>query len=899
MHFVSRWSSLALLALATLPLAAVATPPSIYAPDFPGAESLNWSKRPVQLYVGYPYQYRYSALGDATSYQVDGLPAGLTCDPTTGVISGTPQQDGEFPLVLKASNAAGETGSLAVTLTVQPVPTTAPTIQEIGDFDTSYAGTQFGDSFYGKHNLIIMATEGPTSYSAAGLPPGAQFDAAKGFVYYEDNATVPGTYHCTLSATNAVGTGSTSFVWRVHPAIPDFGIQPNRTHFITGDVIAFTVTFNAAVMVTGAPTLDFAYGKSAVFSSGSGTSTLVFTYQTTLDDGDISGYTPYTITLNGGTIIGADGLSAQVFEHSSRNVNQPQVLVFSPHLSATAGSGAVGTPFTLAENTSPDAGADYRVTEGSLPDGLTLNPFTGDITGTPTTAGTSTFKLQASNRNGVVLAEDVTITISSNASPAPGPTDNPPPTTNPPPTQNPPPTDTPPPTDNPPPTDAKSDQTITFSSPVSALLVGRPVTLGALSSAGLPVTYSVVSGDATISGNLLTPTSTATLVVRASSAGNGTVNPASIDVNFGQPQKQAQVISTAPTGGSVPAELPVALAATSSSGLPVTYNVVSGPAEISHGTLTFTGTGQVVVRASQSGDGTFAPASDVTLIFTAKPVDRLVNLSTRIHVNAGDASQGAIAGFVITGSAPKPVLIRAVGPTLSSFGVTTPLSRPELRVFDAKATLIATNGGWNDDAQIAAAGDAVGAFALAPGSRDAAVLLTLAPGEYTAQVQSGGAGTVLVEVYDVSANAAVPTKQLINISARGTVGAGDDVIIGGFVVSGAAPKRVLLRAIGPALSTFGVANVVSDPVLTLYDSGGAVLARNDNWETAEAGSGVPLAGQPQDITDAESSSGAFALPGGSRDAAMVVTLNPGRYSVVASGANGATGAAIVEVYEVP
>lgn len=452
-----------------------------------------------------------------------------------------------------------------------------------------------------------------------------------------------------------------------------------------------------------------------------------------------------------------------------------------------------------------------------------------------------------------------------------------------------------PPPPPPSPTASKSDQSITFSSPVSAIVIGQPIPLGATSSAGLPITYTVLSGDATIDGNILTPTSTAPLSVRASSAGSDTVNPAFADVAFGTPQKAAQAITIATTGGSVPAEKSVTLSGTASSGLPVTYTVVNGPATVTGNTLTFTGIGTVDVRASQSGNGTYAAASDTTLTFTANPIDRLVNISSRLHVGT-DAAHTAIAGFVVTGSAPKPILIRAVGPGLAGYGVQDSVTAPQLQLTDTAGNVLAANSDWNNDAQISAMGDSVGAFRLTTGSKDAAIVMTLAPGGYTAQVSSAAPGSVLIEVYDGTSNAAVPTKQLINISTRGTLDAGDS-IIAGFVVSGAQSKRVLIRAVGPGLESFGVSGVLVDPVVKVYDASRTLIAQNDNWETGQTVAQMPAPATPAQIAAAGTSAGAFALKPGATDAAVVLTLGPGAYTAIVSGAAGGSGAALVEVYE--
>jgi hypothetical protein len=333
-----------------------------------------------------------------------------------------------------------------------------------------------------------------------------------------------------------------------------------------------------------------------------------------------------------------------------------------------------------------------------------------------------------------------------------------------------------------------------------------------------------------------------------------------------------------------------------------------------------TGRHMIRVVTLQQGSGTYFSASqgvfwDVTSISSpgtgnpnlpppplptppVGPGSRLVNLSSRLRIASGDASRGAIAGFVVKGAA-RPLLIRAVGPTLSGVGIGSPLANPNLEVLDASGRSLASNAGWNNDGRIADAAAIAGAFRLNDGSADAALLLTLPAGSYTAQVRSGGSGTALVEVYDVASDPSSTGPQLINLSTRGTVGTGDNVIVAGFIVSGSDSKRVLIRAVGPGLANYGVGGTLSDPMLTLFDSRNTILARNDNWESPIASEALTMANSPSDIVAAGASVQAFNLQSGSRDAALLVTLPPGGYTASVSGVNGATGVALVEVYEVP
>jgi uncharacterized delta-60 repeat protein len=291
--------------------------------------------------------------------------------------------------------------------------------------------------------------------------------------------------------------------------------------------------------------------------------------------------------------------------------------------------------------------------------------------------------------------------------------------------------------------------------------------------------------------------------------------------------------------------------------------------------------------------GTFAGMRFAGLRDDVLRTDRLANISTRGR--AGTGEDVLIAGFVVSGTAPRPVLVRAIGPALTPLGVTGALADSQLALFSG-STKIAESDNWGVEPhsiEIAAASSQVGAFALPLSGKDAALLVTLAPGSYTAQVsgQNNTSGVALVEVYDAgSPGPASTTPKLINIATRGRVGTGDDVLIAGIVVTGNVPKRVLIRGIGPTLGTFGVAGTLADPVLTLYN-GSTSIATNDDWG---------LSTQVTDIGAAAASVGAFPLLMSSKDACLLITLQPGiSYTAQISGKSGATGIALVEVYEVP
>jgi hypothetical protein len=267
---------------------------------------------------------------------------------------------------------------------------------------------------------------------------------------------------------------------------------------------------------------------------------------------------------------------------------------------------------------------------------------------------------------------------------------------------------------------------------------------------------------------------------------------------------------------------------------------------------------------------------------------RLVDISTRSPVATGDAVQ--IAGFVISGTIPKTVLIRASGPTLAALGVQGALVDPTIELHGPTGT-IGFNDNWSTDTliaeQIRTAAAQIGAYPWATGSKDAALLVTLNPGVYSAIVagKSGGSGVALVEVYEISGG----PSAMANISTRSQVGTGDAVQIAGFVVTGTSPKTLLIRAAGPTLAALGVQGALIDPTIELHNTS-AAIAFNDDWSSDAA--------KADAIRAAGLTVGAYGWATGSKDAALLVTLNPGVYSAIVAGKSGGSGVALVEVYDV-
>ena len=265
----------------------------------------------------------------------------------------------------------------------------------------------------------------------------------------------------------------------------------------------------------------------------------------------------------------------------------------------------------------------------------------------------------------------------------------------------------------------------------------------------------------------------------------------------------------------------------------------------------------------------------------------LVNVSTRGMVETGERI--LIVGFVIEGDSDKSMLIRGVGPALTEFDLVGALSDPYLEIYDADKVKIMENDDWSTG-DVTALSDtmlAAGAFALAPDSKDAVIVADFAPGIYTAHLYGvdGATGVGMIEAYETEEDG----NRLVNISTRGEVGEGENVLIGGFVVSSNS-CTVLIRAAGPAIADYMVEGSLSDPVLQVFDSNGVMIAENDDWSSSTDAVEIDAVGAEV---------GAFEFGESSNDSAILMTLGAGVYTAQVSGAGNATGVALVEVYEVP
>jgi hypothetical protein len=248
-----------------------------------------------------------------------------------------------------------------------------------------------------------------------------------------------------------------------------------------------------------------------------------------------------------------------------------------------------------------------------------------------------------------------------------------------------------------------------------------------------------------------------------------------------------------------------------------------------------------------------------------------------MRVQTGD--NVGIGGFIITGSAPKHLLLRAIGPSLTGFGVPNVLADPVMELHGPAGFVTMTNDNWRQTQEVEILGTGI------PPAHDleSAIMVTLAPGAYTAILRGNGntSGAALVEIYDLSQGV---ISKLANISTRAFVSTGDDIVIAGFMLgSQSGPDRVVVRGIGPSLASTGVANALANPKLELRDGNGVLLKANNDWQDDSA--------QAAEIT------AAGLAPGNNLESALAATLPPGAYTALLSGVNNSTGTGLVEVYD--
>ena len=801
--------------------------------------------------------FTVTATGSPTpTFSGTGFPSWLSIDPTTGVLSGTPPDNavGQVGVQILATN--GSTATQIFTLTVTPAQV-APSIQ------TQPSGVAVNQGQSATFSVSAQGT-GPLAYQW--FKNGGAINGATNSTLTLANAQTGSAGSYSVRITNIAGSVTSNSAALVVNTVPVFSTQPRSQVALAGG----TVTFNVAA--TGGSAFNYQWRRNGIAILGATNASFTLTGVSAADAGlyDVvvgSGVGPAVSSVAELTIVSAPVAPVITVQPSSRTVIAGSATTLTVAASGVPAPsyqwrrnggdipGAVGASYSMASAQASDAGTYQVVVSngiGSVTSAAAVvqvasRSYAGYYFGT-FSGGNGNFALYVREDNsGVFLgflpgatAQLMSLNVAVNDS-----------------------------------------GSFVFSQ--GAILTGASDVSGPVRAAALaPVVVSgTIGNDGNLTGNVI---GGASLNLSGSRVGDGATAGLAGYYQAGSTTNGTTVYSIVSPNGQSFAILQSA--ATSDGGIGIAS--ANGTLSVATARSTFTGTlsgasGGLTGNTTGAIVSTVSGGTDVALAR-----QRLVNISSRARVAGGDSV--AIAGFVISGEESKPVLIRAVGPTLGTapFNVPGVLAAPRLELFRGPTSLAVNAGIAGNRTAIDAASLQAGAFALGAAGTDAAIITTLAPGNYTAIVSgstANAAGVVLVEVYDLSATN--PGQKLLNIATRAAAGANENTLIAGFVIPAGASKRVLIRGVGPGLTPFGVTGVLAQPVLALL-SGGTTVAQNTNWNSS-----------PDSTLISASSAqvGAFALS--NNDSALIATLAPGNYTAQVTGVGGGTGIALIEVYELP
>jgi len=812
----------------------------------------------ITVTTGTPVSVAYTVNGTQTppmSWSVAGtIPAGLNFSGLTGsggtvdvsqlLLGGTPTTVGTYPLTITCWEGAGGTqisanGSLVYgyTITVVAGGATAPafTTQPTSQSVTAGANVTF--------TVAVSGSPTPTLQWKKG---GVDIPTATGTSLTLNNVQAADAATYTVVATNSAGTAtSNGAVLTVSAATsaPAFTTQPTSQSVTTGANVTFTVA------VSGSPTPTIQWKKGGTDIAGATSLTLSLN---NVQASDAATYTAVatnsagTATSNGAVLTVSAAASAPAF------TTQPT------SQSVTTGANVT---FTVAVSGNPTPTIQWKKGGTDIAGATSLTLTLNNVQA----SDAATYTAVATNASGTATSNGAVLTVSAAAS-APAFTTQP------------------------------SSQTVTAGGTAvfTVAVTGNPTPTLQWKKGGTDIAGAT---SATLTLNNVQAADAANYtVVATNSAGSATSSVATLTVN----PSLVPTVLTQPQGHTVATGHAVVFGADISGG-GLTYQWKKNGTNIGGATSSqlllnntqASDSGSYTVTAT-NGSGSVTSAAAVLNVVTTSDPGRLINVSVRIVSGLG--ADTLFMGFVTGGSGTngtKQLLIRGIGPTLADFGVPNVMVDPILDIIpQGAATPSQTNDDWAGNTSVVNTGNAVGAFALPlTTSKDSALLATLTSGVYSAKVsgKNNTTGTVLAEIYDANASTFNPTTpRLINISARAAM-ANDNPLIAGFVVGGSTAKTLLIRAIGPELLQYGVNGAMVDPLLEIIRSGSSTPSySNDNW------GGATL------ITSTGNSVGAFALTNAaSKDAVLLVTLDPGVYSAKVTGVNNGSGITLVEVYEIP
>jgi hypothetical protein len=666
----------------------------------------------------------------------------------------------------------------------------------------------------------------------------------------ENGQSVTALMNSRISALDALAADDISGGQSIYGATASTTVSPP---VITSQPASRTVTAGSVtsfnVSVSSAAPVSYQWLKNGGFIAGATSSTLAFNSASSSDAGSY-----VVVVSNSAGSITSAAATLTVTTPPPTTVTPspppppPQSVVVAPTIATQPTSAIVNAgsavSFTVSANGSSPLAYQWRK-DGVAISGATASAY---AIGSAQPADAGAYSVTVSNSAGSVTS--VTATLAVNTAPVIS--------------------------------SQPADQIVT---------AGGRISLNVAASGTAPLHYQWRKDDADLSG--ATDSSFAISPARAADAGSYTVVVSNIAGSVTS-ARAVVTVNVPPVAVTAPADQTVALGApvmltVAASGVPAPVvqwqkdgNDIAGATDAS-----------LTIAAAQLGDaGSYRArltnaAGSITTASATLTVrfSRLVNLSTRAFVPQGGT---LTPGFYVRGAAAKPLLVRAVGPTLTLFGIGTALAETSLDIVaQDTAAVVASNAGWGGGAALDNTFARVGAFPLAADSKDAAVQANLPPRAYTVRVtptEAGLSGVTLAEIYDADPRGT--GAQLVNLSTLGYVGVGENVLTAGFVIDGNAPKRLLIRAVGPGLEPFGVSDRLSNPQLSVTPLGGSeAIATNDDWPD------VP------ETRAAFASAGAFILPSSSKDAAVVLTLQPGAYTVTVSGVGQTTGNALVEIYD--